>query len=1205
MNSSTGPEPISGTENLGEDVATDQESAETESNPQKTDEPKQSAEITELLVCQGAKCTCDKAVDASPKKLNVLSHNKYIINDNGESKLLATTLENKILNLNFGQCKVPDPSKPVPCTAKLQWKDYYEKAELPNGAYVLTDKSTATCTAKGGSIKIVQHGQQANVTAQEVENAKAGSWPADSPLLTEELIHTEQEVKNEDKDGASVKSIQVLEYGEQQPLNTPVTFKANFTGKPTAEDKQGVNWVVYDVNGVPMQLRADAGETITITFKKAGTYLIEAYGKTNGDKKVTKPYTIKENEIETVTTVDGKDKVRVMEPVEFRLKSLFQTVAIPGDLDAITWTVTKMSGIGTPTLLIPTGKLTQVLCDEECSYVVAAYFNGVPKQSKVINAIKNGIQSVTASSESIRIHDQVTFTVKDQFKISPARPTEIAAVKWSCKDASGKSVHEFTTKVGETISHKFDQPGEYTIQPYMIQQSSKVAVKIVVAQPKMVNAQWEYPEGGKKNKTGWGEPSHAAIIFESAEGLAVTLEYGYLDAEKKPHAIHRITGLKIPKSQVLDLKGCDFVPNRDKYGKQLKEGTEFYFKILSVDKAYPILSADIPQPVDKLKLVTKEEIVSIEFLSANRLVIQAVYGSKMRCRIRTRNLSTKSVKVRIYRKESRAGKDALRMDTRVHKEVYNLSATGIVEFDFTLDKSWEKSYSEKIHYFYAVVEEMEFRGASNTLVAFKNGVAVVGGQVLVGVAKQDGHQGGDCPRCNEKITPEELKQIFKKADPATLKSVASAYNKYMGDLGMNTCWVKAHFFAQIRVESGPGLHVKSGENFNWYWKSLSAYFGTFKTPEGQKKAKKWGRPEKEPKLPGVNLEDQKNIANWAYHKDGKTGSQLGNKEATDGWDFRGKGLIQLTGRSAYEFANSYTKKEGFDIVSKPDLVLNNITAATLSSMAFFKWKKITTKANGQSDANIISSSVGNEVENSYTLKKEAFRDYTSKIFRINECKWGKLKDAKSSGKRAPWMEFALTEAKTYGGKNEKTIDERIRVYHSKGGNQKKAGNQTAWCASFVNWCILKSDYKILASASSQSFISSNQVEKCTIFYGAIAVFTDCDINGKTIMDANGNTFGHAAFIFGKLANGEYCLLGGNQGDKLRVSNFDCSGKVFYSYTKKDGTKIYKKFKAFYKPKGYVIREIDKLNDDYAKVSDANIKVIKQALKENKNGEKSQ
>ncbi|WP_293304971.1 PAAR-like protein, partial [Pedobacter sp. UBA5917] len=121
MNWSTDPE-ITNSENLAEDGLANAEELPVRTTLHKVGLPEKNGEITELLVCQGAKCTCDKAVDPSQKPLYVLSHNKYVINDNNETKLIATTLENKLLNLNFGQCKVPDPSEPVPCTAKLEWK---------------------------------------------------------------------------------------------------------------------------------------------------------------------------------------------------------------------------------------------------------------------------------------------------------------------------------------------------------------------------------------------------------------------------------------------------------------------------------------------------------------------------------------------------------------------------------------------------------------------------------------------------------------------------------------------------------------------------------------------------------------------------------------------------------------------------------------------------------------------------------------------------------------------------------------------------------------------------------------------------------------------------------------------------------------------------------------------------------------------------
>jgi len=1187
-------------ENTIDNDITDVQGVSKQSVVQKPEGHQQDGEITELLVCHGASCTCDQSVDSASKQLKVLSHNKYIINDSGEDKIIATTSENKLLNLNFGQCKLPDPGKPVPCTALLKWKDYYEKVELPNGAYVLTDKSTAICTAKGGNIKIVQHGQQANISQQELENASAGSWAAHGPLLTEKLIYTQEAAKNENKSVATLKSISPLAYGEQQPLNTPITFKANFTGEPMDADKQGVSWVVYDANGVPMQLLNDAGEMFTITLKKAGVYLIEACGETNSGKKVSKPYTIKENEIETVTTVDGSTKVRVNVPVEFRLKSLFPLVALPGDIRTISWTVTKIGGVGTPTLLTSSGNSTSIICNDECSYVVTANFNGIPKQSEQIKALKNGIISVNASIESTRIKENVTFSVKDQFKIQPALAQEIAAVKWTCRDADGRIIEAFKSKTGELVSHRFDDPGEYTIQAYMAQPSTKVAVKIIVAQPEMILAQWEYPEGGKKAKTGWGEPNQVYIKFKAADGITVSLEYGYLDQAGKANAIHVISGFKIYHDQIPDLAKYHFTPNADQYRKLLKEGTEFYFKVHPTDKKYEILNGNIPQPLQKLKLATGEEIVSIEFLTNNKPVIEALYGSKMRCRIRTRNLSAKNVSVKIYRKESRLGLDNLRKDTLVHHKEYPVGAGGLIEFDFILAKSWEKSYSEKLHRFYAVIDEMKFLGISNTLVAFKNDVPANGGKALVGIGRQEGNEHSDCPRCNKDITTAELKQIFKDADDVTLSAVASTYNKYMADLGMNTCWVKAHFFAQIRVESGTKLHVKSGEDMNYSADTLINGNLNKKTGKRDKppfsyftkhpeEAYKYGRTK-------AHAANQQMIANLAYaDKNRNANNRIGNTQEGDGWNFRGKGLIQLTGRENYSKANAYTLKyEKVDILKNSDLVAKDIKIAVLTSMAFYKWNGLIAKSNGKPRTNEVSNGVGNEVGNSYTLKQLAFDHLSSRIFETKNCYWEEIQ-IKINGGRAPWMEIALNEAKAMKGcaESKEPMYSKAKSYLIFCNVKAKPtdGIYGPWCAAFMNWCINKAKnpktnkpYSHHNSAGSLTPLINSKYKKISEpIYGCLVIYEA----------TNGSEKGHTGFLYGKTKDGRFILLGGNQGDTIRFSSY---GKSF-TY---DG--VTKTLQGFYIPVDYEPKESDKLkdNDIYSSSAEVNKKYSINTLQKKEN-----
>ncbi|RVU91716.1 hypothetical protein EH230_01695 [Flavobacterium columnare] len=269
------------------------------------------------------------------------------------------------------------------------------------------------------------------------------------------------------------------------------------------------------------------------------------------------------------------------------------------------------------------------------------------------------------------------------------------------------------------------------------------------------------------------------------------------------------------------------------------------------------------------------------------------------------------------------------------------------------------------------------------------------------VKKEEKKTTGKCPNCDKDITVAELRQIFEHADLTTLTKVAATYNKYMKELGMNTCWNKAHFFAQARIESGASLHVSGGENFNWYWESLITTFSAFQTAEGKEKAKLWGRTIKDrrdPKCVDVSQENQKKIANYAYSPPAEKAKELENTQPNDGWNFRGKGLLQLTGRNAYTYANTYTKKEGANIIINPDLVVSDVSIAVLSSMAFWKWKNLNTISNLTKDViKKICSKVGkntpikdenNHNSTNHIEKKKMFDKTTSKVFKIDECKLG-------------------------------------------------------------------------------------------------------------------------------------------------------------------------------------------------------------------------
>lgn len=251
----------------------------------------------------------------------------------------------------------------------------------------------------------------------------------------------------------------------------------------------------------------------------------------------------------------------------------------------------------------------------------------------------------------------------------------------------------------------------------------------------------------------------------------------------------------------------------------------------------------------------------------------------------------------------------------------------------------------------------------------------------------------ECPRCNEDIMVAQLVKIFPDANKTDLQSIAATYNRYMALTGMNTCWNKAHFFAQIGIESGMRLHIRHGESFNWYWEDLGKHFPPFRTEEGRKKAKEWGRAVRKPAIPGVSNENQQKIADYIYGPNAAKGKSLGNIYQGDGWSYRGRGLIQITGREAYAFANTYTIKENADIIRHPDLVATDMKIAVLSAMAFWRSKGLQETANGGISYN-ISWRVGKEVfsggKSNYTEKKRLFDSDTAEVFQVRKCQYGKV-----------------------------------------------------------------------------------------------------------------------------------------------------------------------------------------------------------------------
>ena len=177
------------------------------------------------------------------------------------------------------------------------------------------------------------------------------------------------------------------------------------------------------------------------------------------------------------------------------------------------------------------------------------------------------------------------------------------------------------------------------------------------------------------------------------------------------------------------------------------------------------------------------------------------------------------------------------------------------------------------------------------------------------------------------ITVQQFKELFPKN--ANAEEWTDAINDILPDFEINTPKRVAAFLAQCGHESA-GFSVLK-ENLNYSADGLNNIFAKYFKNAGRDAAPYARQPEK--------------IANLVY------ANRMGNgdEKSGDGWRYRGRGPIQLTGKDNYRaFANDY-----FDdpetLLNDPDLLTDHIPTSLLAAVWF--WQK--NKLNVQADAGDI------------------------------------------------------------------------------------------------------------------------------------------------------------------------------------------------------------------------------------------------------------
>jgi len=867
---------------------------------------------------------------------------------------------------------------------------------------------------------------------------------------------------------ASIKCLQEGETAENIKNNwvfkkgASLTFKANFYIEPTEEELSSLKMTVLDERGSILNDFSQKGNSITFVPENKGTvYTIQVEYTTSSGKKVQEKLKGKcaLNSVISISPTNNASEIRPNEEIIINVtKMRFSDNS--EDLANIKWALNgKVVQEG--------GRTYKFSNDKEGLYYIEAFSlksNSLTKPDEKdtwkLTITENEVKDISAEGMP-RVGKPLTLTAKTIFP--DLSDKDLKNLKWdipfSYIDENGiehKPFEKHFQIKGMGLGSPKDPrtkiiipsvEGEFEVTCSINKKTIKNKINIV--RPTISSPHWIDKDGSSGNilaTAGYDQEMYAYIKHLGLDGEEVVVEV--YDAKDKKNPIFTSEKITVPVGskeftfhysvkKVFKGKTEEEKKEEDRNRKDF----QIFFKVKPIDNKLLKESLNEEFENNLLTITNKGDIVEAYFCNSDdtekRKFIES--GKVAHLKIYATNMKNREVEVLFFTRDKfhypkNTTQNELTWQLWSEIKTHNIkgepfhSTKGKInnkgELLVELDTSKYKWIKEDIIAVFKIKgKEGNEKGAyikewyslilhsypQLTKLAENKATVKVGG--LLGIGKVERveleEEGHSCPRCTAPVTVAQLRELFPKAEEDTLKTVAYTYTKYMKELQMDTCWNKAHFFAQAAIETGFKLDIKSGEGFDYYWEDLIKKFGAFQTTEGRKKAKEWGRAERNSKINGktnpkyqsVSLENKKKIANWAYSPSSKTGKELGNIYDNDGWTFRGKGLIQLTGRSAYQYANTYTKKENADIIANPDLVMTDITIGVISSMAFFKWKKINFLANRNRNTKSVCKLVGEgnpeiydpngKKSDNHTEKKIFFENFSSKVFKIDECLWSK------------------------------------------------------------------------------------------------------------------------------------------------------------------------------------------------------------------------
>lgn len=178
--------------------------------------------------------------------------------------------------------------------------------------------------------------------------------------------------------------------------------------------------------------------------------------------------------------------------------------------------------------------------------------------------------------------------------------------------------------------------------------------------------------------------------------------------------------------------------------------------------------------------------------------------------------------------------------------------------------------------------------------------------------------------CN--TSKEDLMLAFPNLSDENAEILANTINLYGNDFGIDTNFKLNHFLSQIAHETGGLSNLNRTEIMNYTnGNRLVEVFPTRFSYTNPNKAN-----------PDEYIGNAEKIGNYVYCCRMGNGSVL----SEEGYKYRGRGLIQLTGKTNYQnFQNYYNQKypnDTIDIINNPETVSDSVEIAVLSAMWYFK-----------------------------------------------------------------------------------------------------------------------------------------------------------------------------------------------------------------------------------------------------------------------------